>query len=87
MRYRRHPRTASRSLEGRAVIIGVDQNRLFTLSSTGSFLWESLAEPRSLDELATALVRRFRVDAPTARGDCLRFCDDLLSHGLLECVP
>jgi hypothetical protein len=83
----RNPRTACRVMAGRAVVVSIDANRLFILNSTATRIWEALAEPRSLDDLARDLGAAFKVDEDAARSDCNRFCDDLRTKGLVIAVP
>ena len=87
MRLARHPRTAGRVIDGRAMVVSIDQNRLFTLSPTATCIWEALAEPRSTSELAAGLCATFNVDQATALSDCSRFCDDLRERGLVVALP
>jgi hypothetical protein len=59
-------------------------NGLITLNDTAAYAWELLAEERSLDELAVALVERFDVDLERARVDVQTFVDEITRLGLLE---
>ena len=68
------------------MVISIDRNRLFVLNPTATRLWEALAEPRCLDELAFELGRTFRIDEATARRDCDRFCCALRDRGLLVAI-
>ncbi len=62
----------------------LDTNALITLNTTGRCLWELLAEDRSADDLAAAIVNKFGADPERARADVLAFLDDLGRKGLLE---
>lgn len=62
----------------------VDTNGMVILNSTGRYVWELLAEDRSVDELATAVVERFDVDRERARADVQAFLDDITHIGLVE---
>ena len=59
-------------------------NGLITLNDTAAYAWELLAEERSLDELAVALVERFDVDLERARVDVQTFVDEITRLGLLQ---
>lgn len=87
MRIARHPRTASRIIDGQAVVINVDQNRLYTLNATASRVWQRLGEGASLDDLAAEICHVFDIDGMTARNDCRRLCDELTTLGLVVCLP
>ena len=62
----------------------MDTNALITLNKTGHCVWELLAEDRSVDELAAAVVERFDVDIKSARADVKAFLDEIARLGLIE---
>ena len=62
----------------------MDTNALVVLNTTGSYVWELLAENHSVDDLAAAVVERFTVDRECAREDVQSFLDDITHMGLLE---
>ena len=62
----------------------MDLNGLITLNAAGRYLWELLAEDRSLDHLAGALTERFDVGLERARADAQVFLDEIAHIGLLE---
>ncbi len=59
----------------------LDMNGMVVLNTTGSFIWELLAEERSFEELVTAVVERFEVEADRAEADVRTFVDDLCGQG------
>jgi hypothetical protein len=59
-------------------------NGLIVLNETGRYVWELLAQERSLDELTTTVVGRFGVAAEIARADVQTFLDEISEMGLLE---
>jgi hypothetical protein len=62
----------------------MNTNALVDLNTTGSFIWQLLAESRSADDLVAALVERFAVDGEHAREEVQSFLDDITRMGLLE---
>lgn len=76
-------RTASRVIDGRAVVITIDANELHILNPVGSRVWE-LADGRSLTQLVDEIVREFEVDPPRAKNDVYRFVHELQSVGALQ---
>ncbi len=62
----------------------LDMNGLVVLNSTGRFIWDLLAEDRSLEELVTAVVDRFEVGTDRAGADVRAFVDDLVRQGWIE---
>ena len=53
------------------------------LNESGELLWESLAEPRSVCELAGVLAEHYRVPAERTLGDAERLARGLIARGML----
>jgi hypothetical protein len=61
----------------------MDLNGLITLNDTGAYVWELLAQDRTLDELAEAVAAQFEVDPAAALGDVQMFIDEINRLGLV----
>lgn len=71
-----------REIDGRAVVISLDDGRIRTLNPTGAALWGEI-DGRSVGELVDALRAKFPargVDELTA--DVLAFVGDLVARGM-----
>ena len=79
----RNPRIAARVVDGKALIVVIDQKQLHTLNAVGTRIWE-LCDGRSVAAIADALVAEFEVDAMTALRDVQRFVAELGALGALE---
>ncbi|MGD0399266.1 MAG: PqqD family protein [Syntrophobacteraceae bacterium] len=62
----------------------LDMNGMVVLNPTGRYIWELLAEDRSLEDLVTAVVARFKVGADRAGADVRTFVDDLSRKGWID---
>lgn len=62
----------------------LDMNGMVVLNSTGCYIWELLAEDRSLEELVAAVVDRFAVGDEQAGADVRAFVDDLSQRGWID---
>ena len=62
----------------------VDLNGIITLNATGRYIWELLAEHRSVEELVAAIVEHFDVDFERAQADAKIFLDEISRMGLIE---
>lgn len=62
----------------------MDTNALVVLNETAAFVWELLAEERTVGDLANAVARAFDVDVATARADVEAFLEEIAGMGLLE---
>lgn len=76
-------RTASRVIDGKAIIITVDQNQLHVLNDVGTRIWQ-LADGRSLTEIVDALVDEFEVDRERANWDVCQFAEQLVAVGAAQ---
>jgi hypothetical protein len=80
---KKNERVAARVVEGKALIVVIDQKQLHTLNEVGTRVWE-LCDGRNVDAIAEAMVGEFEVDKPTALRDVQRFVDELHALGALE---
>ena len=59
-------------------------NGLVTVNDLGTFIWNSLSEDLTVDQLVEKITEAYEVDAETARADALEFLDELRQIGALE---
>jgi len=71
-RVQQSERTAARVIEGKALVITIDDNRLHVLNPVGTRVWE-MSDGRSLEQMVQAVVRDFEVDEPQASTDVRKF--------------
>ena len=69
------------SLSGQTVILDPERDRYLRLNETGGMLWEALAEPRTLDQLASQLAAEAGIDSERAATDAAAFVRGLLDAG------
>ena len=79
-------RIASRIVEGQALILDPGTDALQRLNEVGSFIWARITERcHTLEDIATAVMTEFEVDADQARQDLDVFIkklseDDFISY-------
>jgi hypothetical protein len=78
----RSERIAARVVDGKALIVVLDERQLHTLNEVGTRVWE-LCDGRSVGEIADAITAEFEVDRASALGDVLRFVTELQKLGAL----
>jgi hypothetical protein len=67
-----------RDEEGGTLLYDPDADEVTIVNSTGVELWDALAEPRTVDELAARLVETFSgVDFETATTDVRAFLEEI----------
>ena len=76
-------RTASRVIDGKAVVITIDSNELHVFNAVGTRVWQ-LCDGRSLDAVVDEIVREFEVERERAEADVRAFAEQLLAIGALE---
>jgi hypothetical protein len=60
-RYRKHPQTAGRIVDGLAFVVTGEDQKLHTLNSTATHLWELAAAGCTVDEAAESLLEHFEL--------------------------
>lgn len=83
-RFRRNPRIASRTLEGRACLMHPAASELTVLNESGTLLWDALRAPRTEGELADAFLEAYETDGETAARDVREFLGRLAALDLLR---
>lgn len=68
------------------VVLDLEDDVALRLNGTGSLLWEALARPSSVGELAGELERRYGIGAERALNDATAFVADLQGVGLVRLV-
>lgn len=82
-RYRRHPQTAGRIIDGLAFVVTADDNKLHTLNATATRLWQLAASGCTADDAADELTARFEVEREVARRDAERCLADMTARRIL----
>jgi hypothetical protein len=86
-RYRRSPSVEVAPLQQELILYHPGANRFCLLNATAALVWERLAEPATLDELATAICASFAgVDRPTAERDVRAALQELETLTVIEPV-
>jgi len=79
---RQNAKVAARVIDGRAVLVTIDDNRMMVLNPTGTFVWER-SDGRTLGEVAREMAGAFEVDEGKALADCEAFAREMVRRGAL----
>jgi Coenzyme PQQ synthesis protein D (PqqD) len=79
----RTDRAVHGDLPEETVLLDVDAGTAVRLNSTGAWIWEQLAQPRKVGELASGLAERFEIDEGRALGDVVAFAREMERRELL----
>jgi hypothetical protein len=87
-RYRRSEDVAFRQVGEECLLVPIRTSpsqdmSVFALNPVGAFLWVSLEQPRSVDDLSGQLVQEFEVGREQAARDVQAFVERLLSRALV----
>lgn len=83
-RVRQHPDQIAAEADGEVLMMHIASGSYFGLNEVASFIWNALAQPRSVGELCAAVTAEFEVDEAECRRDVLRFVQSMLDDGLAE---
>jgi hypothetical protein len=83
IRYRRHPQTAGRIIDGLAFVVTADDNKLHTLNAAATRLWQLAAEGCTVDDAADELTARFEVERAVAHRDAAACLADMAARRIL----
>ena len=67
-----------------AVLLHLGTRHYFTLNGTGLFIVKQIQQGKSKDQIASALIGRYAVDADQAAASITRLAEDLLRDKLIE---
>ena len=88
IRYQAKPNYIHRKVGGNDILIPVaenvaDFNGFIELNSTSAFIWDKLATPHTINEVADAVADEFGADKIIAFGDTKELFDLMLEHNML----
>ena len=83
LRIYQSPRTAARIIDGQAVVVVIDENRLHTLNATGTRLWERCTGA-AMDELVGCLMSEYGISREVAARDVGAFIQQMRDVGAVE---
>jgi len=78
-------RIACREIDGKAVVITIDQNQLHVLNGVGTRVW-GLCDGRSLSAIVDVIVQEFEVERTRATRDVGEFAKRLVAVGAARLV-
>jgi hypothetical protein len=73
-------------LDGGSVLLSVRAGAYFDFNPVATEIWQSLAEPRRVDQIFASLVEHHDVDMQTVMRDVTPFLQDLVKHRLVRVI-
>ena len=85
-RLKQSDRQVSCNLNEEVAILNLDKAVYFGLAGVGAHIWQSLEQPRSVQEICKSITDNFEVSSAECQADVLKFLNQLQDVGLLETV-
>lgn len=74
------------NLNGKTVVMGIGSGKYFEIEGVGQKIWDLLEQERSIQDLVSAIVTSYAVDADQCGHDVQNFIDALQSAELIRVV-
>jgi len=82
----RSPDQVSGDLDGKVVLLSIENGEYYNLNEVGSRIWVLLEQPMTVAALIERLLAEFEVDRATCEREALGFLDQLQRDNLLRVV-
>lgn len=79
----KHPHTASRLVDGEAVIVLPEQGKVKVLNAVGSRIWELADGTRPVRDIADLIQQEYEVDHDQVREEVVAFVEQMVGDQLL----
>ncbi len=79
----KHPRTASRVIDGEAVIVIPEGDTVKVLNDVGSRIWELADGTKTVGEIAGVIYDEYEVDRDQAKKDVVEFVEELINSEMM----
>jgi hypothetical protein len=85
--YMRHDAVEVLEMDEEVILLNKDSFTVTKLNETGGFVWDSLEETLTLEELEERVSGRFSADRDTVIGDLQLFLKQMTDIGLIRLAP
>lgn len=80
----RSPDQVSGDLDGKIVLLSIENGEYYNMNEVGSRIWELLEKPMTVSALVDQLLTEFEVDRPTCEKETTAFLSQLHKDKLLK---
>ena len=80
----RSPEQVSADLDGKTVLLSVENGEYYNMNAVGSRIWSLLEKPITVAELVAQLTAEFEIDAEKCQREALTFLEQLSKNKLLH---
>ncbi|MEW5803150.1 MAG: PqqD family protein [bacterium] len=79
----RNENTASRVIDGQAIIMTLGDNTLHTLNDVGSRIWNLCGDQKAIEEIITVIHEEYAASYEEIKADCESFIEEMCTKGIL----
>jgi hypothetical protein len=83
----RSPEQVSGDLDGKIVLLSIENGEYYNMNEVGSRIWALLENPMTVTALVDQLLQEFEVERVTCEKEALRFLEQLQQDKLLQIEP
>jgi len=80
----RSPEQVSGDLDGKVVLLSIENGEYYNMNEVGSRIWALLEKPMTVTALIEQLLAEFEVERPTCEAEVAAFLEQLLKDKLLK---
>jgi hypothetical protein len=73
----------SRIIDGEAFLMTEDGKKMHMINKVGTLIWECADGNVLIEKIISKILKRFDIDAETAKNDCLEFIHELVDSKML----
>ena len=73
-------------LGGETVILNLKSGTYYGLNPTGTFVWNLIQEPKTIEDLRTAILSEYEVDAAVCDRDLKSLLQKLMEQSMIEVI-
>jgi hypothetical protein len=73
----------SRIIDGEAFLMTEDGKKVHMINKVGTLIWECADGNVLIEKIISKILKRFDIDAETAKNDCLEFIHELVDSKML----
>ena len=74
----------SSEMKGEAVILSLKNGKYYGVNTVGAFIWDTLQNPVTFQEIQSAVMQEYDVDNATCRQEVLSFLMKMVEEDLVE---
>jgi hypothetical protein len=73
-------------LNGEAVILSLKNGKYYGLNGVGVFIWSTIQNPTSFEDIQTNMMDEYDVDEETCRREVLLFLEKMTKEGIIQAL-